>query len=118
MELHTLETLGMAEPHAFPPILDALHSRGRNLEVFTSCHRLLGGAYQDGHLSASRFYRYLSLFVSTKDGTEIRMQPVDDRWVVSGNVIEADDSLVADGIYVIGFPQDERISLRFPACSI
>ena len=117
MELHTLDTLGMVETRDFPPKLDALHSRGRNLEVFTSCRRLLGGAYQDGHLSANRFYRYLSLFVSTKDGSEIRMWPVDDRWMVSGNVIEADDSLVPDGAYVIGFPLGERVCpFRFLAC--
>jgi hypothetical protein len=116
MEQHTLETLGMAEPHEFPPQLDTLHSRGRNLEVFTSCHRLLGGGYQDGHLSTSRFYRYLSMFVSTKNGSDIRMQPVDDRWNVSGNVIEANDSLVPEGSFIVGFPLGERISLPCSVC--
>ena len=63
----------MMESYEFPPQLDTLHSRGYNLEVFISYHRLLGDDYQDGYLSMSRFYRYLSIFISTKNGSDIHI---------------------------------------------
>jgi hypothetical protein len=111
MEVHTLDALDMAQSHSVPPTVPELQSRGRHVEVFTACHRLLGGAYQDGHLSATRFYRYLYMFVTHKDGYPLQLRRVDAEWNILGGYVIADDNLIPNGVYVVSYTLDERISL-------
>jgi hypothetical protein len=98
----------MAEIHPIPPTIPELQSRGRHVEVFTACHRLLGGGYQDGHLSASRFYRYLHMFVTPKDGSALRLLQVQDGWDDLGDYVDPDDNLLADGAYLVPYCVEER----------